>query len=70
MMKGKLIVVSVLAAVGIVIVLQNTEVVETKVLFATVVMPRAFLLLTTTVLGFVLGMLVSILWAKRRASHK
>ncbi|MFH1007932.1 MAG: LapA family protein [Candidatus Latescibacterota bacterium] len=69
-MNVKLIVVSVLAALGIVIVLQNTEVVETKVLFATVIMPRAFLLLTTTILGFVLGVLVSILWSKRRESRK
>ena len=70
MMKVKLIVVSVLAALGIVIALQNTEVVETKVLFATVIMPRAFLLFITTVLGFVLGVLVSIIWSKRRESRK
>lgn len=39
----------------LVIVLQNTEAVETKILFITVTVPRAALLFGTTVVGYVLG---------------
>lgn len=43
--------------IAIILVLQNTESVETKILFVTVVMPRAVLLLITFLLGFCLGLL-------------
>ena len=39
----------------LVVVLQNTEAVETKVLFMTITVPRAVLLFGTTVVGYVLG---------------
>lgn len=59
--------VAAVAIVTAIVVLQNTEVVETKILFATVVMPRAVLLFTTFVSGLVLGIVLSFL---RRRSKK
>lgn len=47
----------VLAVLGILIVLQNTQAVETRLLFITIVMPRAALLALTLLIGFLLGTL-------------
>jgi uncharacterized integral membrane protein len=41
----------------LIIVLQNTDAVETRLLFVTLTMPRAVLLFSTTAIGFVLGLL-------------
>jgi uncharacterized integral membrane protein len=49
---------AVLALVIVIVVLQNTEQVETKLLFVSVTMPRAALLFGTLVVGFVLGALM------------
>ncbi len=62
----KLIASLILAGLGIVIVLQNTESVETKLLFITVTMPRAVLLFTTTMVGFALGVLVALILSGKR----
>ncbi len=43
----------------VIVVLQNTQAVETKLLFLTVTMPNAALLLGTLVIGFAIGMLTS-----------
>jgi hypothetical protein len=40
-------------------VLQNTEAVETKILFINITMPRAALLFVNLVIGFVVGFLVA-----------
>ena len=45
------------ALLVVVVVLQNTEVVETKILFTTIAMPRAALLFGTLIVGFVIGVL-------------
>jgi len=45
-------------AVIVILILQNTEEVSTKILFATVSMPRAVLLLVTGGIGFLAGLLV------------
>lgn len=42
-----------------IIILQNTESVETKLLFITITMPRALLLLTTAAFGFIIGLFAS-----------
>ncbi len=55
--KTKIAVVASLALLVVIIVLQNTEVVETKILFTTISMPRAALLFGTLVSGFVIGVL-------------
>ncbi len=49
----------------VVLILQNTQQVETKVLFATIVMPRAVLLFITAALGFAAGVLMAL-----RRPHK
>ena len=59
MSRWKLIVTVVLAALAIIVVLQNTQSVETKVLFITIAMPRAMLLLVTLLIGFVLGVITA-----------
>ena len=67
MARAKLIVATVVTVLIIILVLQNTEAVETKVLFATLTMPRALLLLVTMLAGYILGLLtLSHLLGKRR----
>lgn len=51
--KNALVVVIVLLV--IIIILQNTQAVETKLLFMTITMPRALLLILTFLVGFVGG---------------
>jgi uncharacterized integral membrane protein len=50
---------AVVALVVLIIVLQNTEAVQTDILFLKITMPRAVLLFGTLVIGFVLGILAS-----------
>jgi putative membrane protein len=57
--KIKIVVVAVLALLAVIVVLQNTEQVETKLLFVSLTMPRAALLCGTLVIGFLLGALAS-----------
>lgn len=64
MKKLRLIVTLVLAVLVVIVVLQNTEAVETHLLFATVTMPRAVLLLITALIGFSLGILTSLVWLR------
>jgi len=58
--KVKFTIASVLAVLVIILVLQNTEPVETRFLFASVTMPRAALLALTMLLGVATGVLVSL----------
>ena len=57
MKRTKLIFATVITLVAIITILQNTEAVETKLLFVTVTMPRALLLIVTLMTGFILGLL-------------
>ena len=57
MKRAKLILATVITVVAIITILQNTEAVETKLLFMTVTMPRALLLIVTLMVGFILGLL-------------
>ncbi len=59
MKRLKVLSILVLALTVLIVVLQNTEQVETKILFASVVMPRALLLGVTLLVGFSLGILVA-----------
>ena len=67
MSRFKLISIAVLTVLGVVIILQNTEQVETRVLFLSISMPRAILLMGTTLIGFALGILVSFLFQRKEA---
>ncbi len=57
MKNAKSFLVATLLVLVIVVVLQNTEAVETKLLFVTVSMPRALLLLITLGVGVVAGLI-------------
>ena len=65
MKRYKLISIAILAILGIIIILQNTEQVETKILFLSITMPRAILLMGTTLIGFAIGILVSLFFQRK-----
>ena len=49
-------------ALVVIVVLQNTESVDTRILWATVSAPRAALLIGTSCAGFLAGFVVARLW--------
>jgi uncharacterized integral membrane protein len=57
--KLKIVAIAVIALVVVVVALQNTQAVETKLLFFTVTMPNAALLFGTLVIGFAIGVLTA-----------
>jgi len=59
MKKAKIAVIIVISILALIIFLQNTEAVETKLLFATVTMSRALLLMLTFIMGFVGGLITA-----------
>lgn len=65
MERFKLVSIAVLVILGVIIILQNTQPIETRILFMTITMPRAILLMGTTLIGFALGVLVSFLFQKK-----
>ena len=67
MKQFKVIAALLLTVLVIVIVLQNTEPVETRLLFMTVTMPRAALLALTTLVGFALGLLACLIATRNEA---
>ena len=58
MRKFKLIAIIVVSILTLIILLQNTEPVQARILLATVQMSLALLMMLTFVLGFVVGILV------------
>ena len=67
MKRFKMIGILVLAlSIGIVI-LQNTESVQTKILFFSFTMPRAVLLFLTVLIGFIIGMLSSLRVGRKKS---
>jgi uncharacterized integral membrane protein len=65
--KLKLVALLVLAVLAIVLILQNTQAVATRLLFVTVSMPLAALLALTLLIGFAGGVLVALKVGKGRA---
>lgn len=55
MQKVKIAAIALLALFVLIVVLQNTESVETKILFFSITMPRAALLFGALVVGFIVG---------------
>ncbi len=64
--KFKLIALLVLAVLALVLILQNTQAVVTRLLFVTVSMPLAALLALTLLIGFAGGVLAAIVVRKRK----
>lgn len=65
----KVVTIVVIALLAVIVVLQNTQAVETKVLFLTVTLPNAALLFGTLIVGFAIGVLTAghiVSVAKRR----
>lgn len=67
MARMKMLVIAVLVAATAIVVLQNTESVETKLLVATISMPRALLITVAFLAGAVCGILISTRVAKKKA---
>jgi len=55
MNKLKLVAIAVLVLIVVVVVLQNTQAVETKLLFLTLTLPNAALLFGMLIIGFAIG---------------
>jgi putative membrane protein len=69
MNKLKVVAIGFLALVVVFVVLQNTQAVETKLLFLTLTLPNAALLFGTLIVGFAIGVLTAghiVSIAKRR----
>ncbi len=60
----------ILAVVLVIVGLQNTEVVETRILFATVAMPRAVLLILAALIGFCLCLLTRLFKRQKSSSSQ
>ena len=60
MKKFKIIAIAVLSLLVLIIILQNIQSVETRILFAKITMPNAFLLMLTFVIGFIAGLLTTL----------
>ncbi len=65
MNRVKVVIAVVLALLALVVIAQNSASVDTKLLFVTVTMPRAVLLLVTLVIGFILGLLFALVASKK-----
>lgn len=70
MKKAKLITIIIISILAFIIFLQNTESVETKILFMRVVMPRAILLISTFLVGFVAGLITTSLLLRKSGKKK
>ena len=66
--KIKLAVSIIAVLLVIVIILQNMEPAQTQILFATIEMPRAVLLIVTLLIGFVTGVLTTWAYHSRKKS--
>lgn len=66
MEKAKNITTALIVVLVVIVMLQNTQAVETKLLFVTVSMPRALLLVVTCLVGMAGGFILSGFWFKRR----
>ena len=67
--RARKIIIAVVALLAIVVMLQNIQAVETKLLFMTVTMPRALLLMVTFLLGLAVGVVLSGFWFRKRQKN-
>ena len=65
MKKFKMITVIIVSALAVIIFIQNTDSVETKILFMKVTMSRALLLILTFLIGFVSGAIATSLLLRK-----
>jgi uncharacterized integral membrane protein len=70
MSKAKKIMIALLVVLTVIVILQNTKAVDTKLLFVTVTMPRALLLLVTFLGGLAMGFVLSDFRLKKTQNEK
>jgi len=70
MKRFRIILAIVISLLILIVVLQNTQSVETQLLFAKIVMPRALLLLITFLAGCVTGLVVALQIRRGRSADK
>ena len=63
--KIRNIIIALLVVLAIIVIFQNTQAVETKLLFVTVTMPRALLLMVAFLVGLAVGFVLSGFWFKK-----
>lgn len=68
MHKFKIYATLVIVLLVAIVIAQNTAVVETKILFATIAMPRAALLAVTLLAGIVIGVVLTLSWRRKKKS--
>ena len=66
MHKAKWTAILITTGLLLIIILQNTDPVETRILFTSFVMPRAVLLFVTAVLGFLCGVAATLVGVRKR----
>jgi lipopolysaccharide assembly protein A len=54
----------------LIVIFQNTQAVQTKLLFQTVTMPKALLIIISLLIGFALGVIVTTLLRTKPLSHR
>lgn len=59
MKKVKVTAIIVILLLALIVFLQNTQAVETKLLFLTITMPRVLLLMLTFIMGFIGGLITA-----------
>jgi len=59
MKKAKVVVIIIILLLALIVFLQNTNAVETKLLFMTITMPRVLLLMLTFIMGFIGGLIAA-----------
>jgi uncharacterized integral membrane protein len=65
MVKAKMGIATTLILLVMFVLLQNSQPVETRILFWSFTLSRWVLLLTTTVIGFALGVLATLIFSKK-----
>lgn len=69
MKKAKLIGVLTAIFLGVVVILQNVQPVQTRFLFITVTMPNAILLSLTLLIGIAIGILIALIASSKRERY-
>jgi putative membrane protein len=70
MKKVKIILIIIISVLALIVFLQNTETVQTKLLFMSVTMPRALLLILTFLMGFVAGLITTSIILRKSGKPK
>lgn len=67
MKRAKMIGILALALSVLILILQNTESVQTNILFFSFAMPRAVLLFLTALIGFIIGLLSALSLGRKKS---